>query len=71
MRDERIKVGSVVQVNENQGTWAGCTVVVDEIKSFGVQAYLKIPMQGIAYVRLKWEEIEYVGTAIYVAVDGE
>ena len=71
MRDERIKVGAVVQVNEKQETWSGCTVIVDEIKPFGVQAYLKFPMRGNAYVRLNWDEIEYVGPSLLVTADEE
>lgn len=66
-RDYRIKAGSVVQANEKAKEWAGCTLIVDEVKSFGVQAYLKVPYQGNAYIRLNWEAVEYIGDAHLVA----
>lgn len=68
-QDIRIKPGSVVQVNENGKEWAGCTLIVSELKSFGVQAYLKVPFKGNAYMRLTWEQIEYIGEAVLIAGD--
>ena len=61
-----IKVGSVVQANENAGEWAGCLLIVTEEKTWGVQAGLKIPMKGIAYIRLPWDAVEYIGEAVLV-----
>ena len=68
-QDARIKVGSVVQGNEKAGDWAGCTLIVSELKSFGVQAYLKVPFKGNAYIRLIWEQVEYIGEAVLIAGD--
>lgn len=69
--DIRIKAGSVVQANEKAKEWAGCTLIVDEVKSFGVQAYLTIPYKGTAYIRLNWEAVEYIGEAHLVAANAE
>jgi hypothetical protein len=49
--------------------WAGCLAIVDEVKSWGVQAYIAIPQGGEvrnAYVRLKWAELEVIGPAAFV-----
>ena len=48
--------GSLIQVNEKNHDWFGCVMIVDEVKSWGVQAYLKIPCRGNAFLRLNWDE---------------
>lgn len=61
----KIKENSVVQVNEKGNEdWVGCLVQVSEVKSWGIQGWVKIPKSGDAYIRLKWEEIDYIGQAI-------
>lgn len=64
-----IKAGSIVQANENAGEWAGCVLIVSEEKSWGVQAYLRIPTKGDAYIRLPWDAVEDIGEAVLVAAD--
>jgi hypothetical protein len=60
----QVTVDSVVQINENgQDGWIGCLVQVSETKAWGIQGYVQLPMQGAAYIRLKWNQIEYVGQA--------
>lgn len=71
MRDYRIKAGSVVQATEGAKDWAGCLLIVSEVKSFGVQAYLHVPFQGDAYIRLTWDQIEYIGEAVLVPAHDE
>lgn len=61
-----IKVGSVIQANENAGDWCGCLLIVDEVKSFGCQAGLKIPNSGTAYIRLNHDQFDYIGEAALV-----
>lgn len=63
--DNRIIENSVVQVNEkgNQD-WIGCLVQVSEVKLWGIQGWVQIPKSGQAYIRLKWEEIDYIGQAV-------
>lgn len=66
-----IKEGSIVQANENAGEWCGCLLIVDEVKSWGVQAGMKIPNNGTAYIRLTFDQVEYIGEAILVPRDEE
>jgi len=68
----KVKKNDVIQINEkcaNTG-WIGCLMIVDEVKSWGVQAYLRIPMQGDAYLRLKHDEYDVIGKAALVAKGG-
>ena len=64
-----VKKNDVIQINEKfKGTgWIGCLMIVDEVKSWGVQAYLHVPMQGDAYLRIKHEEYDVIGVAALVA----
>ena len=66
-----IKKGSVVQANENSGEWCGCLLIVDEVKDWGVQAGMKVPFKGVAYIRLTFDQIEYIGEAILVSGEDE
>lgn len=64
-KEDKIKVNSVVQINESgKEGWIGCFVQVSELKHWGIQGWIQIPMQGSAYTRLKWDEIDYIGEAI-------
>lgn len=56
-----LKRGSVIQANENAGAWCGTVLIVDEVKSWGVQAFVHIPMQGDAYIRLTPDQYEVLG----------
>jgi hypothetical protein len=62
--DERIQKNSVVQATELAGEWMGCLLQVSEVYNWGVMAWVQIPMSGSAYIRLKFEAIEYVGQAV-------
>lgn len=63
--NNQIQENSVVQVNENGGEgWIGCLVQVSEVKAWGIQGWVKIPMQGEAYIRLKWNQVEFIGNAV-------
>lgn len=65
-----VKVGSVIQANEQAGEWCGCLLIVEEVKSWGVMAGMKIPFKGTAYIRLKTEQFEYIGEAVLVPKGG-
>ena len=56
-----LKRGSIIQANENAREWCGCVLIVDEVKSWGVQAFLHIPNRGDAYIRLPYEAFEILG----------
>ena len=56
-----LKRGSIIQANENAGDWCGTVLIVDEVKSWGVQAFVHVPFQGDAYIRLKSGQYEVLG----------
>jgi hypothetical protein len=68
-------VGDVFQITEAHGRkgWIGAFVLATEIKSFGIQgfvAHIKThDEQTQAYIRLKWEEIEFIGHAVLMPAD--
>ena len=68
--------GDVVQLNpETVGNKAftGCMMVITEPKKFGAQGYVQSLGEdrdnagGQAYYRAKWEEMELVGKATWMA----
>jgi hypothetical protein len=69
--------GDVFQINEKHGRagWIGAFVLATEIKSFGIQGFVSIVTthdeQRRECIRLKWEEIDFIGKAKLVhANDG-
>jgi hypothetical protein len=61
------KENSVVQLNEKaQEGWIGCFLQVSEVKNWGVQRWVQIPMGGSAYLRPTWDQIDYIGEAVLV-----
>jgi hypothetical protein len=67
--------GDVFQINEHHGRagWIGAFVMVTEVKGFGIQGFVSHVKaheeQERAYIRLKWEEIDYVGRAPLIPED--
>ena len=53
-----MKRGSIIQANENAKDWCGTVLIVDEVKEWGVQAFVHIPLGGDAYIRLSNEEFD-------------
>ena len=64
----KLKRGSIIQANENAGAWCGTVLIVDEVKSWGVQAFVHVPMKGDAYIRLTPEKFEILsnGEAVFM-----
>ena len=61
-----LRPGYVVQISpEGDGMFAGCFLVVTEVKSWGVQGYVRIPDRGNAYYRADRENIEFVGESAW------
>lgn len=55
--------GSIIQANENAPeAWTGCVLIVDEVKDWGVQAFLRIPAEGEAYIRLRANQFDILTT---------
>lgn len=63
--DKRVIENSIVQVNENgHDGWVGCLIQVSEVKNWGIQGWVQIPKGGQAYIRLEWNQINYIGHAV-------
>lgn len=64
MDNLRLKLGDVVQLNENnEPCWVGCFMMVTELKSWGVQGFVSIPKNKTdpalrAYYRAEWQQME-------------
>lgn len=74
----QLRKNDVVQLNpETVGNpmFAGCYMTITEPKSFGAQGYVQVTgverkPGGQAYYRARHEEMEYVGTAVFVVERG-
>lgn len=65
-----IKPGDIVQITDEEHPWYPALLIVDEVKSWGVQAACLMPQSngspsecGQAFNRLRFAEIEIVGAA--------
>lgn len=72
-----LSVGDVVQLDpaahlqSKLGFFAGCFMIVTEVKPWGAQGYISMPGErgespGAAYYRAKWAEMHLVGKAEWV-----
>lgn len=66
-------IGDIVQIVDEDHAWFPCLLIVSEVKSWGVQAYALIPKSndgsertGEAYNRLKDDQIQRVGSSLYM-----
>ena len=62
--------GDIVQITNPEHHWFPALIIVSEPKSFGIQGYTVIVSNspepnGRAYIRLKHDEIEFVGCAVF------
>lgn len=67
----KLKRGSIIQANENAGAWCGTVLIVDEVKSWGVQAFVHIPAKGDAFIRLTPEQYEILSNGEAVLMPKE
>lgn len=67
---EHLSKGDIVQISPDfymNRAFAACLAVVDEVNSWGVQAYVqalgseRAGMGGQAYIRLEWDDFELTG----------
>lgn len=64
---DRPMPGDVVQIDPaHDERFGGCFMQVTERKDWGVQGFVKVPAGGMAFYRVAYEHIEYVGTATWV-----
>lgn len=65
---EDLKVNDIIQIISHENPiWISCLFIVDEVKKWGCQAYLRIPKRGErgdCYMRFKFEEFFVVGKAL-------
>jgi hypothetical protein len=71
---KQVAENDLIQVNEEGPlNWFRCILVVDEVKSWGVQAYAIIPQardktSADAFLRLEWNEFDTLGAkSLFVA----
>lgn len=70
-----LNVGDVVQVDPEckNRAFAGCIMVVDKLVSDGARLFMQLlgetrdQMGGTTYVMMKFEDMEYVGKAVWIA----
>lgn len=63
------EVGDIVQIVPHH-KWGGCLAVVDDVRAWGVVAYVRLPHNdgspaGDAYTRLAWADFQAVGKAVW------
>lgn len=69
-----LKTGDVVQLNPaacRRPEFGGCMMVISELKKFGAEGYIQSlgengAMGGVAFYRANWDEMEFVGHAVWV-----
>lgn len=76
MESKELKIGDILQINpEKNDKFAGFFVVVTEPKNWGAQGYLlhhdffeacRIKDTGKAYVRVRFEDVELVGSCFWI-----
>ena len=72
---EEIKPGDIVQIVDERLGLVGAFVLVDEVKSFGIQGFIfnvvSFEESNQIWLRLNWGQIERVGRATIVPFDPE
>jgi hypothetical protein len=65
------EAGDIVQITDQAHPWFPAVLVVDEVKVWGVQAYVLMPESNVppsscsqAFNRLRWGTFERVGAAV-------
>lgn len=62
---DNIEKGDIVQITDENHHWFPCLVVINSIQYWGIIGYIRIPLKGDAYIRLKNDEFEKVGRVIF------
>lgn len=63
-----VNEGDIIQITDESNKWFPCLLIVDEVASWGVQAYVIIPQEegkppANAYYRVQHGQFEVVGAA--------
>lgn len=74
-KTSRYQRGDVFQIRESYGHkgWIGSFIMATEIKSFGIMGFVHCLVthdeSAQAYLRPKWEDLDYIGRALLVPED--
>jgi len=72
MEKRDLKYGDVVQIDPaHEERFGGCFLLVTELKGFGCQGFVKMPGGGLAYYRVSWANMEYIGPAAWAPPERE
>jgi hypothetical protein len=68
---EKINKGDIVQIVPGH-KWDRCIAVVESVKPWGVQAYVRSPIAGEPtvgeyYIRLEWAEFRFLNAKVFFA----
>jgi hypothetical protein len=69
--------GDVVQINEIHGRmgWIGAFVLVTDVRDWGIVGFVHHiethDNASRAYIRLKWDEVDYIGRAVLTLSEKE
>lgn len=69
------QIGDVFQINEKHGRsgWVGAFVMATEIKVWGIMGFVthvdSHEEQSRAYIRLPWQEVDFIGHAALIPQD--
>lgn len=68
----KVVPGNIVQVDpEKDKCFAGSFVLVTEVREWGIIGFVQIPGSGQAWVRKKWEDVEWCGQAEWIYQEPE
>jgi len=71
-KKDLLQEGDIIQITDADDKWFPCLLIISEVKSWGVQAYITIPRNdgeplGNAYYRIANDKFQKVGVAEYYA----
>ena len=72
MDKRKLEIGDVVQINPEaykDGMFSACFMLVTEPKTWGAMGFIlcpESPEPGAAYLRVKFENMEYIGKAKWI-----
>jgi hypothetical protein len=71
LSEKLVRAGHVIEIVNKEQPWYGCLLIVDKVKSWGVQASLRtpLPLGGVVIVGelptlLEWKDFHIVGLAV-------
>ena len=67
-----LEPGHIIQIVTHENPiWVASLFIVDEVKSWGCQAYSPTPGKGTIWMRFDWKEFVIVGEAVMLVTKGE